>query len=198
MDSIGFWFSPSKAGIVLTVEKSTGDEWNEVWRYATDRKRELTQVVDVEGADLVRFHVSREEGVSGGYLLLDDVTVYYIHDRFSAIRTVNVGPAYDNPFTAGDVNSYRIDGLVAGEKYGFRVRAEAGGRFSPWSEVMNVEEGMEDPEDPNAVGNIGDDTGYADEEEIIYNLQGIRIKTSVHDLPSGVYIINGRKVAVGN
>ena len=57
---------------------------------------------------------------------------------------------------------------------------------------------MEDPEDPNAVGNIGDDTGYADEEEIIYNLQGIRIKTSVHDLPSGVYIINGRKVAVGN
>ena len=198
MDSIGFWFSPSKAGIVLTVEKSTGDEWNEVWRYATDRKRELTQMVDVEGSEPIRLRVSREEGVSGGYLLLDDISVYYIHDRFSAIRTVNVGPAYDNPFIAGDVNSYMIDGLMAGEKYGFRVRAEADGRFSPWSEVMNVEEGMEDPEDPNAVGNIGDDTGYADEEEIIYNLQGIRIKASVHDLPSGVYIINGRKVIVGN
>lgn len=73
---MAFWFSPSKAGITLTAEKSVNGEWQKVWHYNTDRKRELRQTIDVADADMVRLIVSREEGVTGGYLLIDDVTVY--------------------------------------------------------------------------------------------------------------------------
>ena len=96
LDSISFWFSPSKAGIVLTVDKAEDGKWSEVWKYSTDRKRELTQKLDVCGADSVRFVLSHEEGVTGGYLLLDDVTLYYVHDQFSVISEIGVGPAYHN------------------------------------------------------------------------------------------------------
>ncbi len=193
IDSISFWFSLSKAGIVLTVEKAVDGVWSEAWRYSTDRKRALTQKLDVSPCDSVRFYVSREDGVTGGYLLLDDIKVNYITDQFSPIRDINVGPAYSQPFEDGPVCSCRIDGLTPGENYSFRVRGELNGRFSPWSDVMNVVEGMKDPEviDPSGVAAI--DAAKA-LEGTIYNLQGIRIMTPKEQLPAGIYIINGRKV----
>ena len=132
--------------------------------------------------------------MTGGYVSIDDVTLYYIHDEFADIRTFQVGPSYSNKFDKDGVCSFRITDLEAGEKYGFRVRGLSGNRFSPWSEVMKVEEGMKDPES----GIVLPAGGYAIPEggTIIFNLQGIRIAGSVESLPAGIYITNGKKVMI--
>lgn len=194
IDSVSFWFSVSKAGIILTVDKAVDGKWSEVWKYVPDRKRDMTKILDVCEADSVRFVVTREEGVSGGYLCLDDVTLHYITDEFSDIRTYQVGPSFDASFEKGDICSFRIDGVDAGEKYGFRVRGLSEGRFSPWSQVMNVEEGMKDPE--SAIMLPETSPSVATGETVIFNLQGIRINDSIDRLPSGLYIINGKKVMI--
>lgn len=195
IDSISFWCSLNKAGIILTVDKAVDGKWSEAWKYVTDRKRDLTQTVNVCDADSVRLVISREEGVTGGYVSIDDVTLYYIQDEFADIRTFQVGPSYSNKFDKDGVCSFRITDLEAGEKYGFRVRGLSGNRFSPWSEVMKVEEGMKDPESgivlPSAAPAIPEG------ETIIFNLQGIRIAGPVENLPAGIYIINGKKVMIG-
>lgn len=206
IDSISFWFGVSKAGIILTVDKSVDGNWSEVWKYVPDRKRDMTKTIDVCGADSVRLVVSREEGVTGGYLCVDDVTLYYIHDRFSDIRTYQLGPAFSEMFEKNEVCSFRISGLEAGEKYGFRVRGIYDGRYSIWSEVMNVEEGMEDPErkpEPEPENPDDPDVGAVDvimsdqyKQTEIFNLQGIRIHENIDNLPAGIYIINNRKVLI--
>lgn len=191
IDSISFWFSSSKAGINLTVDKAIEGKWSEVWRYVPDRKREMTKTLNVCDADSVRLTVSREEGVTGGYLALDDVMLYYIHDQFNDIRSIKVGPSYSENFVKDGVCTFRITDLEPGEKYGFRVRGLSGDRVSQWSEVMKVEEGMKDPESglnlPSAAPAIPEG------ETIIFNLQGIHVSGTVENLPEGIYIINGKK-----
>lgn len=190
LDSISFWFSPSKAGIVLTVDKAEDGKWSEVWKYSTDRKRELTQKLDVCGADSVRFVLSHEEGVTGGYLLLDDVTLYYVHDQFSVISEIGVGPAYHNEFAGTSELSYRVEGLDPAKQYAYSVRGEKGSRHSLWSNVMKVAPGQ-----PDGVEEIPTETPVQT-ETVIYNLQGIRINAPVESLPHGIYIINGKKTLV--
>lgn len=43
----------------------------------------------------------------------------------------------------------------------------------------------------NAVDAIGVEKG----ETVIYNLQGVRVQTSLENLPAGIYIVNGKKIA---
>lgn len=45
----------------------------------------------------------------------------------------------------------------------------------------------------NGVAGIDDS---AEKATVVYNLQGIRIRTDVNELPSGVYIINGKKMMI--
>lgn len=193
IDSISFWFSTSKAGVDLVVEKAAGEEWSEVWRYVPDRKREMVETIDVCEADSVRLVVKREEGVTGGYICLDDIRLYYIHDQMSPVRYVSVGPEVADQFCGGEICSFLIGELDPAEKYAFAVRGLYAGRHSMWSEIMKVEEGMDDPTDVS-VEEIAADVTRHKEESTIYSLQGIRIRTSPDRLPPGIYIINGKKI----
>lgn len=196
IDSISFWFSTSKAGVDLVVEKGAGKEWSEVWRYVPDRKRQMVETIDVCEADSVRLVVKREEGVTGGYICLDDIRLYYIHDQMSPVRYVSVGPEFADQFCGGEICSFLIGELDPAEKYAFAVRGLYAGRHSMWSEIMKVEEGMEDP--TVNVEEIAADIALPEEEITIYSLQGIRIRTSPDCLPPGIYIINGKKIYLSN
>lgn len=193
IDSISFWFSTSKAGVDIVVEKAVAGEWSEVWKYVPDRKREMVKTLDVCEADSVRLSVKREEGVTGGFLCLDDIRLYYIHDQMSPITYISVGPDFADQFVDGEICSFRIGELDPTEKYAFAVRGLCDGRYSLWSEIMKVEEGMDDPTDVS-VEEIAADVTRHEEESTIYSLQGIRIRTSPDRLPPGIYIINGKKI----
>ena len=193
IDSISFWFSTSKAGVDIVVEKAVAGEWSEVWKYVPDRKREMVKTLDVCEADSVRLSVKREEGVTGGFLCLDDIRLYYIHDQMSPITYISVGPDFADQFVDGEICSFRIGELDPTEKYAFAVRGLCDGRYSLWSEIMKVEEGMDDPTDVS-VEEIAADVTRHEEESSIYSLQGIRIRTSPDRLPPGIYIINGKKI----
>ena len=197
IDSIGFWFSPSKAGVILTVEKCVDSVWHEVWSHNPDRKRELTETIDVCGADSVRLVISRAEGVTGGYIYLDDVTLHYIHDQFTPFRTYDLGPSFADSYIADSATDYafRIENLVAGEKYAYSVRAVDGMRESPWSDVMKVEEGGTDPP-LSALDKMPPGQIRNSEEDVIFNLQGFRINAPASSLPAGIYIINGNKIII--
>ena len=197
IDSIGFWFSPSKAGVILTVEKCVDSVWHEVWSHNPDRKRELTETIDVCGADSVRLVISRAEGVTGGYIFLDDVTLHYIHDQFTPFRTYDLGPSFADSYIADSATDYafRIENLVAGEKYAYSVRAVDGMRESPWSDVMKVEEGVTDPP-LSALDKMPPGQIRNSEEDVIFNLQGFRINAPASSLPAGIYIINGNKIMI--
>ncbi len=194
IDSISFWFSPNKAGIILTVDKAVDGKWSEVWRYVTDRKREMTKTLNVCDADSVRLAISREEGITGGYLAIDDVTLYYMEDELSNIATFKVGPSYSDDFVKDGVCTFRITGLENSDKYGFRVRGLSGERVSLWSEIMRVEEGMNDP--VSMIESISRNSADMN-QAAIFNLQGIRIQAPADALPPGIYIINGKKVLIG-
>lgn len=189
LDELEFWFQPSKAGLGVKVEKLDGDVWSEVYNYISDRKREMTQSVSLDEADAVRITVIRGEGVSGGYVLLDDVTLKYTFDRFAQISTLGVGPSYNDTFDAGNFCSYLFKDLNDGE-YGYAVRGEAGDSFSQWSEIFKIDpdnkfSGIESTLIPERAS-----------ETVIYNLQGIRVSGSVDNLPDGIYIVNGRKMMI--
>lgn len=51
--------------------------------------------------------------------------------------------------------------------------------------------GEDDPGDSGAVEYVGVDGEY-----VIYNLQGVRLQGPVEELPSGIYIVNGKKIVL--
>ena len=190
LDKVDFWFMPTKGGLILSAESCEGGEWKEVWKHVADRKRAINETVEVAAADSVRFVVTREEGVTGGYVLMDDITLHYVYDRFTPDNTVEVGPASGNAFGtnwSGNCH-YRVTGLDATRRYAYSLTALNGSRRSLVSDVMPVEDtGI------NGVAGIDDS---AEKATVVYNLQGIRIHTDVNELPSGVYIINGKKMMI--
>lgn len=76
IDAVELWVYPNKAGLILTAEKYSDGKWTEVWKHIAYDKRVITPRIETEGAEYVRFVVSREDGVVGGFVLLDDVTLY--------------------------------------------------------------------------------------------------------------------------
>ena len=189
IDKVDFWFMPSKAGLILTAEKCVGGEWSEVWHHVADRKKKYNESVETAGADSVRLVLTREEGVSGGFLLLDDINVHYVYDRFTPYGVVKVGPSYADAFNmdGNGICSYEVTGLDPSQKYAYSVQALDGERGSLISEVLTVEVGG---------GMSVEAVEEADDRVVIYNLQGMRINRDVTELPSGLYIINGKKVMV--
>lgn len=188
IDQVDFWFMPGKAGMVLTAEKYVDGEWSEVWRHVADRKKEYTQTIMTEGADSVRLVLSREEDVTGGFVLIDDITLHYVFDQFTPYTTLNVGPSYAASFDmeSADICSYMVTSLDPVQSYAYSVQALDGERRSQKSAVLTIVPGTD---------SIGE-TVVPVEETVIYNLQGIRVRGDIDALPEGIYIINGKKVMI--
>lgn len=189
IDNVGFWFMPGKAGMVLTAEKCVEGEWSEIWTHVADRKKEFNISLETAQADSVRLVLSRKGGVTGGFVLVDDITLNYVYDRFTYERSIMAGPSYENAF-ATDLNgicSYVVDGLEPLKKYAYSLQALNGNRKSVKSDVVAVEPGMY-----VSVDELVEDAA----EPVIYNLQGIRMRRAFSELPAGIYVINGKKVFI--
>lgn len=191
LDSVSLWLYPNKAGLIVTAERCEGGEWSEVWRHVSERKEVLTPVIDVCGADSVRLNLTREEGVTGGFVLIDDVTLHYVYDRFSFDREVVAGPSGDVPFICygNGVCVLPVDGLEPSVVYGYDVTGMNGHRRSGVSAIIKVEDnGI------SGINRVGDDSRPSSVE--IYNLQGLRVRGDLGSLPAGIYIVDGKKVVV--
>lgn len=190
IDAVEMWAYPNKAGLILTAEKLTDGKWTEVWRYAAYDKRVITPCIETTGAESVRFVISREEGVTGGFILIDDVTLNYVYDRFQPLRSIDVAVDGQKAFiNLGEVYGYHIDGLDPDVVYGYDVCGIDGTRRSIPSDIIKVED--------KGISGLKD-AGMQESESVpaIYNLQGIRINRALRDLPEGIYIVNGKKVAI--
>lgn len=190
IDAIELWAYPNKAGLVLTAERFADGQWSEIWNYTAYDKRVITPNIETDGADSVRFVISREEGVTGGFILIDDITLHYVYDRFQPLRSIDVAAEGQDAFiNLGEVYGYHIDGLDPDVVYGYDVCGIDGTRRSIPSDIIKVED--------KGISGLKD-AGMQESESVpaIYNLQGIRINRALRDLPEGIYIVNGKKVAI--
>ena len=191
IDKLDFWFMPGKAGMVLALEKCIDGEWSKVWEHIADRKKEYRVSVETEHADSLRLVFTRQEGVTGGYVLIDDINLHYVYDRFTPYVTAVIGPSYDEGFTVDEngICSYEVGNLDPELEYAYSVQALSGTRRSIKSDILRVGEEVNVSVDEMALPKTEDMT--------IYNLQGIRMHGEILSLPAGIYIINGKKTLVG-
>ena len=73
--------------------------------------------------------------------------------------------------------------------YGYDVCGTNGVRHSVPSDIVKVV-------DKGIMGVDKIDTEVKDAPTVIYNLQGIPMSRDLHDLPSGIYIFNGKKISI--
>lgn len=200
VQSVKFWHHASKAGIILDVDKNVDGEWTNVWSYTAESGGDLTDEVDVDGADSVRFVVRRSEDVTGGFMLIDDVTLTYLYDQFTPVNSYKLGPSGTDEFLTysnSGICGYVLSGLDMSKDYAYSVKGVWGDRFSLESNIINVTEGQ--ITDGIQIVNHADQLGSSN---IVYDLQGRRMATIAADgklstkLAQGIYIINGKKVVL--
>ncbi|MCX4281249.1 MAG: M6 family metalloprotease domain-containing protein [Muribaculaceae bacterium] len=191
INQVDFWFMPGKAGLILTLEGLKDGEWKEIWNHVSDRKREGRESVETNGVEAVRFIVTREDGVTGGYVLIDDISLHYLYYQFSLSDSVMVGQNSNEKYEADEDGCcfYQVSGLDSEGSYAYSVQGVSGDRTSIKSDIVNVESlsGMD-------IETLQEEDQLKD--NIIYNLQGMRINRGLNSLPSGIYIVNGKKIIV--
>ena len=197
IDSIGFWFSPSKAGVILTVERCGQCLGTKSGVIIPTASGNLPKTIDVCGADGVRLVISRAEGVTGDTFTSTMSPSTTSMTSSHPFRTYDLGPSFADSYIADSATDYafRIENLVAGEKYAYSVRAVDGMRESPWSDVMKVEEGGTDPP-LSALDKMPPGQIRNSEEDVIFNLQDSASMHPPSSLPAGIYIINGNKIII--
>ncbi len=199
VQSVSFWYHASKAGIILDVDKHVDGQWTNVWSHTAENTNDLTENVEVDGADSIRFVVRRTEDTSGGFMLVDDVTLHYLYDQFELLNSYKVGPAGSDSFqvlSGNGVCGYTLSGLDMSQDYAYNVKGIWGDRISLQSNMINVTEGQI-TDGIQIINNAS-----LNDSNIIYDLQGRRIATVTADgkvstkLPQGIYIVNGKKVVL--
>ena len=199
IQSVSFWHHASKAGIILDVDKCVDGQWTNVWSQTAESTSDFTDNVEVAGADSIRFMVRRTEGTSGGFMLVDDVTLHYLYDQFALLSSYKLGPSGSDSFLTYDASGicgYKVSGLDMSQDYAYNVKGVWGDRISLESNMINVTEGQI----TDGILTISNTDSHA--SNIVYDLQGRRIATMTADgklstrLPQGIYIVNGKKVVL--
>ena len=157
-----------------------------------------TKNIFTDGVDSLRFMITRTEGVTGGYILLDDVDACYMSDNFHLLKTISTtvnGDHAPQPSADGSVLSYNVSDLNPDSAYAYSIIAFYGSRLSPMSDTVSVDTtGVVD-----AIRGIAIDTSSS---MAVFDLQGRQVGTIGNGirpeavLPRGVYIIRGRKIVV--
>lgn len=200
IDSVSFWHCASTAGLILSVDRYADGVWKNVWQYSSDKKRHLTDRLFVDNADSVRFVLTREDGVTTGYQLLDDVYLTYRYNTYHLVKTVVTTESGAQPFTTakdGLTLGYTINGLSADSLYAYSVQALLGDRLSIMSDTIDVDT-------TGIVDALVSPTAYPAEHApaTVYDLQGRQVATLLSGqcpsavLSKGVYVIKGKKFVV--
>lgn len=198
IDSVSFWHYESKAGLILSVDGYKDHAWTNLWQYESEQKMKSTKNIFTDGVDSLRFMITRTEGVTGGYILLDDVDACYMSDNFHLLKTISTtvnGDHAPQPSADGSVLSYTVNDLNPDSAYAYSIIAFYGSRLSPMSDTVSVDTtGVVD-----AIRGIAIDTSSS---MAVFDLQGRQVGTIGNGirpeavLPRGVYIIRGRKIVV--
>lgn len=197
IDSLSFWHFESTDGLILNVDKYADGAWSNLWQFASDEKAWRTEQVYVGGADSLRIVLTRTEGKTGGYVLLDDVYLSYLFDQFTWEQTFATTAAGSDAFHVaadGTTLSYTVTGLRPDEVYGYSVQAHLGDRLSLMSDTLGV--------DTTGVLNGIHVVDVASQPMAVYDLQGRRVATltagvnAAAMLPKGIYVVRGKKIVI--
>ena len=197
IDSLSFWHFESTNGLILNVDKYADGAWSSLWQFASDEKDSHTAKIYVGGADSLRIALTRVEGKTGGYVLLDDVYLSYLFDQFTWKKTIATTETGSDAFRVADDGttlSYTVASLSPDEVYGYSVQAHLGDRLSLMSDTISV--------DTMSVPNGIHVVDAASQPMAVYDLQGRRVATltaganAAAVLPKGIYVVRGKKIVV--
>lgn len=90
------------------------------------------------------------------------------------------------PANTTNVSLFDIVGMPDGYYYGIIYVMDSGGNYLPITHDLTMTIGM-----PTGIEEI--ETGTS-RPTIVYDLNGRRISTETHNLPAGIYVINGKKI----
>lgn len=152
-------------------------------------------LANFKDGDVIKIYSSAQTPNAVTYTIADDVNVTVTHDHVTTIEnpsTHNVLPGtqvHITPVTTFaaettspilvEVNNQNVSPNEDG-RYTFTVDADTNVKVT-----KNTNTGIEDINAANTA-----------EPTAVYNMQGIRVGESLKDLPSGIYIQNGKKVLV--
>lgn len=197
IDSVSFWHYESTAGLVLNIDKCVDGTWSSLWQYQAEQKASQSVQLYAGEADSLRFVLTRTEGTTGGYALLDDVYLSYLFDRYTWKQTIATAETGSNAFVVADDGTtlgYTVSGLQPQDVYAYSVQARLGDRLSIVSDTIGV--------DTTGVIDAIRAVPFAANDVAIYDLQGRLVTTLPNGtnaaavLPKGIYIAGGRKFVV--
>lgn len=197
IDSVSFWHYESTPGLVLNIDKCVDGTWSSLWQYQAEQKASQSVQLYAGEADSLRFVLTRTEGTTGGYALLDDVYLSYLFDRYTWKQTIATAETGSNAFVVADDGTtlgYTVSGLQPQNVYAYSVQARLGDRLSIVSDTIGV--------DTTGVIDAIRALPFAANDVAIYDLQGRLVTTLPNGtnaaavLPKGIYIAGGRKFVV--
>lgn len=150
---------------------------------------------EIEDGDVIKLYSEEKTPNAVTYTIADDVNVTVTHDHVTAIAnpsTHNVLPGTQVHITPVTTFAAESTSPILVEVNDHTVSPDEDGRFSFIVDAdtnvkvtKNTNTGIEDINAANTA-----------EPAAVFNMQGIRVGESLKDLPSGIYIQNGKKVLV--